>query len=265
MSLFKKIGFLILFFSVLIPFQLKSESRGVSFCESEAEFFKSPKGDSSSKTVLILPGGGYQHHAMDHEGYDWVPFFNDLGINVVVLKYKLPSGDPSVPFNDVKHTMKTLKDKSVELGLDPDKIGIMGFSAGGHLASTYATHAEKEDRPAFQILFYPVISLQPGLVHEGSRDNLLGENQGEDNLLLYSNEFQVTQDTPPAILFHSDDDGFVPRENSVDYYLALNKAGVPSSLHIYPVGGHGWGFRDSLPYHDVMLEELSVWLSNLNL
>lgn len=241
---------------------LKSETKGLPFCESEVEFFKAPEATSPAKTILILPGGGYQHHAMEHEGYDWVPFFNNQGINVAVLKYKLPNGNPEIPFEDVKNTFKALKEKAEELNVDPDKIGIMGFSAGGHLASTYATHVENDHKPAFQILFYPVISFQPELVHKGSRDNLLGENIDEETLMEYSNESQVTKDTPPAILFHSDDDGFVPRQNSIFYYLNLNKEGVPASLHIYPVGGHGWGFRETFPFHEVMLKELETWLAN---
>lgn len=262
---FNFLNLLLLLFIFNSSLQIEAQTQGVTFCDTQAQFFKAPDADLNSKTILILPGGGYQGHAMEHEGFDWIPFFNNLGINVVVLKYQLPNGDPSIPFNDVKTTIQALKNNSEELKLDPNGIGIMGFSAGGHLASTYATHANSEDRPAFQILFYPVISFQPGLVHEGSRDNMLGDNLSRENLILYSNEFQVSEETPPAILFHSDDDGFVPRENSVSYYLALNKHGVPSSLHIYPVGGHGWGFRESFPYHNVMLEELSTWLSNLNL
>ena len=246
------------------PVIMTGQPTGVRFCDTEAEFFKSDKGGPDSATVVILPGGGSQGHAMDNEGYDWVPFFNNIGVNVVVLKYTLPDGDPSLPFNDVKNTFTALKEKSENLGLDPGKIGIMGFSAGGHLASTFATHTGKDDKPAFQILFYPVISFKPNLVHEGSRDNLLGGSLNDDTIMLYSNENRVDSLAPPAILFHSDDDGFVPRENSVEYYLALNRSGVPASLHIYPVGGHGWGFREEFPYHNVMLEELSTWLDNIN-
>ena len=262
--MFIRLLYLFLFLNLLIsPIPIKSQNKGVSFNNDRAEFFKASGAGLNSKTILILPGGGYQGHAMDHEGYDWIPFFNKLGVNVALLKYQLPNGNPSIPLNDVKATLQALKDKSEELNLDPDRIGIMGFSAGGHLASAYSTHSSGSDLPAFQILFYPVISFQPGLVHEGSRDNFIGINPTEDNLILYSNEMQVSAETPPAILFHSDDDSFVPRENSISYYLALNKSGVPSALHIYPSGGHGWGFRESFPYHEVMLEELATWLSNL--
>lgn len=262
--MFLRFLYIFLFLFILkSPLPIESQNKGVSFHNDRAEFFKASDADLNSKTILILPGGGYQGHAMDHEGYDWIPFFNNLGVNVALLKYQLPNGNPTIPLNDVKATLQALKDKSEELNLDPDRIGIMGFSAGGHLASAYSTHSSGSDLPAFQILFYPVISFQPGLVHEGSRDNLLGINPTEDNLILYSNEMQVSAETPPAILFHSDDDSFVPRENSISYYLALNKSGVPSALHIYPSGGHGWGFRESFPYHEVMLEELATWLSNL--
>lgn len=263
---FRKISpLLVLLFIMFSGFALHSEVNGVRFCDTDAEFFKAPGEGADSKTVIILPGGGYQGHAMDHEGYDWIPFFHRQGVNVVVLKYNLPYGNPDLPLTDVETTLLSLKEKAGQLDINPDKIGIMGFSAGGHLASTYATHTSGESQPAFQILFYPVISFDPAYVHEGSRDNLLGDVQNDQILEFYSNEKQVKKDTPPAILFHSDDDGFVPRENSVLYYLSLNKAGVPAALHIYPVGGHGWGFRESFPYHDVMLEELAVWLKNLEL
>lgn len=241
----------------------KAENHGIKIGDTELEYFQAPGEKAQGKTVLILPGGGYSHHAMDHEGYDWVPFFNDNGVNVAILKYKLPYGNHEIPLNDVKASMQNLKSRSEELNINPNDIGIMGFSAGGHLASTYATHSESEFAPAFQILFYPVVSLQAGKTHKGSRENFLGENQSAERVWLYSNETQVNPNTPPAILFHSDDDGLVVPANSIDYYIALNKAGVPASLHIYPTGGHGWGFRESFPFHEAVVDELAIWLGNL--
>ena len=255
---------ILLSFSMLFPSFMKGETKGIQFGETEAEFFQAPSDKASGKTVLILPGGGYAHHAMDHEGYDWVPYFNNQGINVAILKYMLPEGNSEIPFNEVKKTFNALKEKAGEWNINPNDIGIMGFSAGGHLASTYATHAKGEDVPAFQILFYPVVSMKEGITHRGSRDNLLGKDQNYKKVIFYSNEEQVDSSTPPAIIFHSNDDGAVVPDNSINYYMALNKAGVPASLHIYPVGGHGWGFRESFPYHGVMLEELAVWLSQQN-
>ena len=246
----------------LFPFLMKAEEKGILLEGSEAWYYPAKGENAKGKTVLILPGGGYSYHAMDHEGHDWAPFFNNLGINVAVLKYKLPEGNLDIPLNDVKQTIQTLQKHSKEWNIDPNCIGIMGFSAGGHLASAYATHSEGDTKPAFQILFYPVISLKPELTHKGSKDLFLGDDQTEERIKSYSGEEQVTPTTPPAILFHSNDDNGVLPDNSINYYQALHKNGVSASLHIYPVGGHGWGFREYFPYHDVMLEELSVWLQN---
>lgn len=253
----------IMFFSMLSPLFIYSQNNGEHMGKTDLMYFKADGENANGRTVLILPGGGYVYHAMDHEGYDWIPFFNSKGINVALLKYKLPEGNSTVPYNDVKDAFSDLKQHAAQLNIDPHNIGIMGFSAGGHLASTYATHSQGEDKPAFQILFYPVISFKLELTHQGSRDALLGSNQSDERIILYSNEEQVNEATPPAILFHSNDDGLVLPDNSINYYQSLRKNGVDASLHIYPSGEHGWGFRESFPYHDVMLEELSTWLNNL--
>ena len=260
----RSIGLLYLSVAMLLsPFISKAQDKGIRLDETEAWFYQAKGENAQGKTVLILPGGGYSHHAMDHEGHDWVPFFNQNGVNVAILKYKLPEGNLEIPINDVKKTIETLQSHAQEWNINPSDIGIMGSSAGGHLASTYATHIEGPTKPAFQILFYPVISFKDGLTHKGSKDLFLGEDRSEARVMLYSGEEQVTDTTPPAILFHSYDDGLVVPDNSINYFQALRKAGVTTSLHIYPEGGHGWGFRESFPYHDVMLEELSVWLKNL--
>lgn len=245
---------------LLTPLFSNAQQTGIRLEGTDATYFAAEGENAKGKTVLILPGGGYSYHAMDHEGFDWVPFFNERGINVAVLKYKLPEGNLELPLGDVKKTIEILQSHAEEWNIDPKDIGIMGFSAGGHLASAYSTHSEGDTKPAFQILFYPVISLKPGLTHQSSKDCFLGSDQSEDRILSYSGEEQVNSSTPPAILFHSADDAGVVPENSINYFQALRKAGVPASLHIYPVGGHGWGFRNYFPYHDVMLEELSTWL-----
>ena len=219
---------------------------------------KNPTG----KTVLMCPGGGYTHQATAHEGHDMADWFNAQGITYAVLKYRLPYGDHTIPLADAEQAMRILRKYPAELGVDPQKIGIAGASAGGHLASTLATHySSPETRPDFQILFYPVVSMDANKTHMGSRINLLGENPSDELVKLYSNELQVTPDTPKAFIMLSSDDGAVPPANSIDYYTALIANKVPATLHAYPVGGHGWGFRDKFPYKRQWTGELEKWLS----
>ena len=218
---------------------------------------KNPTG----KTVLMCPGGGYSHQASAHEGHDMADWYNSQGITYAVLKYRLPYGDSAIPLADAEQAMRILRKYADDLGVDPKKIGIAGASAGGHLASTLATHySSPETRPDFQILFYPVISMDAGKTHMGSRNNLLGKNPSEELVALYSNELQVTPDTPKAFIILSSDDGAVPPANSIDYYSALLSNKVKASLHTYPVGGHGWGFRDRFPYKSQWTGELEKWL-----
>ncbi|MDE6143565.1 MAG: alpha/beta hydrolase, partial [Muribaculaceae bacterium] len=196
----------------------------------------------------------------EHEGHQWAPFFNGQGIAVAVLKYRLPNGDRSIPMNDVKTTFRTLRDSAENWKINPADIGIMGSSAGGHLASSIATHTDGVEKPDFQILFYPVVSLDPAITHAGTRTGFLGKSPILGDQEEFSNANVVDAGTPPAIIFHSNDDTAVHPLNAIGYYTALQKAGVPASLHIYPTGGHGWGFRKSFQFHDQVLEELEAWL-----
>ncbi|MDR0937911.1 MAG: GDSL-type esterase/lipase family protein [Mediterranea sp.] len=222
--------------------------------------FLPAKNVATGRAIVVLPGGGYQHLAVDHEGYDWAAYFNRLGIATIVLKYRMPAGDRSLPIADAEAAMKLARDSAVVWGINPNDVGIMGSSAGGHLASTIATHAEAAVRPDFQILFYPVITMDKRYTHRGSHDNLLGRDATEELEKAYSNEKQVTWDTPRAFIALSDDDVTVPPANGVNYYLALNAQHVPASLFVYPSGGHGWGFRENFRYHDEMLADLTAWL-----
>ncbi|MDE6697487.1 MAG: alpha/beta hydrolase [Muribaculaceae bacterium] len=219
---------------------------------------KNPTG----KTVLMCPGGGYTHQASGHEGHDMADWFNAQGITYAVLKYRLPYGDNTIPLADAEQAMRILRKYSTELGVDPKKVGIAGASAGGHLASTLATHyTSAETRPDFQILFYPVISMDANTTHMGSRKALLGDNPTDELVKLYSNALQVTPDTPKAFIMLSSDDGAVPPANSIEYYTALIGYKVKATLHAYPVGGHGWGFRDKFPYKRQWTGELEKWLN----
>ena len=211
--------------------------------------------------IIACPGGGYVRLAMNHEGHDMASWFNAQGITYVVLKYRMPNTHHDVPLSDALQAIRIMKQRAGEFNFT--KIGIMGSSAGGHLASTAATHFTEDSRPDFQILFYPVVTmLNP--THHGSRDNLLGKNASQELLTLYSNELQVTPQTPPAFIMHSSDDKSVPVNNSVDYYTALVKNGVSATMHLYPIGGHGWGFRDSFTYKRQWTGELEKWLREIN-
>lgn len=211
--------------------------------------------------IIACPGGGYARLAMDHEGHDMAQWFNAQGITYAILKYRMPNGHHDVPLSDVHQAIRLMREHASEWKFT--KLGIMGASAGGHLASTAATHFTAETRPDFQILFYPVVSMDLSNCHKGSRENLLGKQPSEEMIKLYSNEAQVTENTPPAFIMHSSDDKTVPVANSVNYYMELVKHNVPSSLHIYPIGGHGWGFRDNFTYKRQWTGELEKWLREI--
>ena len=237
--------------STPIPFDIEQPSLRV--------FLPAPE-LATGRAVVACPGGGYSGLAVNHEGYDWAPYFNKQGIALIVLKYRMPKGDRTLPISDAEAAMKMVRDSADVWNLNPNDIGIMGSSAGGHLASTIATHAPEALRPNFQILFYPVITMDKSFTHMGSHDNLLGKDASADLEKEFSNEKQVTKETPRAFIVYSDDDKVVPPANGVNYYLALNKKGVPSVLHIYPTGGHGWGIREDFLYKSEMQNELTSWL-----
>ena len=218
---------------------------------------------ATGQAVVCCPGGGYSHLAMDHEGYEWASFFNERGIALIVLKYRMPHANPDVPISDAKEALRVVRENAQKWNIDPQKVGIMGSSAGGHLASTVSTHSDMLTAPAFQILFYPVVTFDYKYTHQGSRHNLIGKNAAQELVTLYSNEKQASNQTPPAIMLLSDDDTAVPSPNSVNYYLALKQHGIKATMHIYPSGGHGWGIRKNFKYHKEMLADLSAWLDTL--
>ncbi len=219
--------------------------------------FLPSKKNASGEAVVICPGGGYGILAYDWEGSDIARWLNSRGIAAFVLKYRLPGSESNIvphksPLLDAQRAMRLVRSNAEKWNIDPGKIGIMGFSAGGHLASTLSTHYDTGDssnfdpveqvscRPDFSVLLYPVISFTEDFQHSGSRINLIGEDADESLVKYYSNELQVTEDTPPAILVLSDDDTVVPAENSIAYYKALRAHHVSSEMHIYPYGGHGY-------------------------
>lgn len=212
-------------------------------------------------TIIMCPGGGYARLAMDHEGHDMAPWLNAQGITYVVLKYRMPNGHYEVPLSDAEQAIRLVRQHAAEWGVRPDRVGIMGASAGGHLAASLATlYGSNETRPDFQVLFYPVISMQPGITHGGSRQNLLGENPSQELENKYTLEKQVNERTPQAFIMLSADDGAVPPANGIHYFEALLQHQVPATLHVYPTGGHGWGFRDAFTYKRQWTGELEKWL-----
>lgn len=219
---------------------------------------------SNGGAVILCPGGAYALLAMDHEGMDLAPWFNERGYALIVLKYRMPNGNHEIPLADASEAIRIVRRHTDEWDIDPHRVGIMGASAGGHLASTLATHFDADTRPDFQILLYPVVTMQDAFTHAGSRYNLLGADQTPEMIGFYSNERQVTAQTPPAFLILSDDDEAVPSRNSIDYYLALRACKVSCEMHVYPIGGHGWGFLDTFPYKTQWTTALSQWLECTN-
>jgi acetyl esterase/lipase len=228
---------------------------------------------ANGTAVIVCPGGGYGNLAMDHEGAQVAAWLNNLGVSAIILKYRLgPIYHHPAPLQDAQRASRTVRSRAKEFAIDPNRIGIWGFSAGGHLASTTGTHFDDgqssasdpidrlSSRPDFMILAYPVISLTTDYVHKGSRKNLLGDPYDPALAEQLSNEKQVTSRTPPTFLFHTDDDAGVPVENSVLFFLALKKAKIPAEMHIYQKGKHGVGLAQSDPVLSTWPDRLKDWL-----
>jgi acetyl esterase/lipase len=237
-------------------------------------WFLPEAGIATRTAVVICPGGGYGGLATGHEGQDIGTWLSGLGITAVMLEYRMRGrgyGHPA-PLQDAQHAIRTVRARAAELGIAPDRIGILGFSAGGHLASTAGTHFDHGNpaaadpverigcRPDFMILCYPVIAFDEAYTHRGSQQNLLGSNPPPELVRALSNEKQVTPETPPTFLFHTDEDSGVPAENSVHFYLALRRAKVPAELHIYRCGPHGVGLGRPLEGTGDWSRACAAWL-----
>ncbi|HVU87888.1 MAG TPA: alpha/beta hydrolase [Pirellulales bacterium] len=232
-----------------------------------------PAEKAGGGAVIVCPGGGYGHLAMTYEGHEVADWFNEYGVTGFVLRYRLaPRYHHPAPISDAQRAIRLVRSRAKEWGIDPARIGIMGFSAGGHLASTAATHFDdgKSDaadpidrvscRPDFAILAYPVITLTGEYAHGGSRENLLGKNPPPDLVASLCNQNQVTSRTPPTFLFHTAADKPVPPENSIMFFQALRKANVPGEMHIYQEGPHGVGLARNNPVLSTWPECLATWL-----
>ena len=225
-----------------------------------------PGKDATGSAVLICPGGGYSGVSVKKEGEEIAKWFNDLGVTAFVLYYRMPNGHDNIPLIDAQTALKIIHKRAKEWNLDQNKIGIMGFSAGGHLASTVGTHFKTNvQRPDFMILAYPVVTMNKDLTHAGSRNNLLGKNPSDELVKLYSNELQVTKTTPPTFIVHAIDDKTVPIANSEQLLKALQDLNVPAELHKFDVGGHGFGMRKRGIPVDNWPDLLKNWLKTNNL
>ncbi len=238
------------------------------------DMYPAPVGKSNGTAVVICPGGGYIRLAVSHEGSQVAGWLNTLGVTAFVLKYRLP--DPSImvntsvgPLQDAQEAIRIVRRHAKEWNINPGRIGIIGFSAGGHLAATLSTHYDEKvydaadetsARPDFSILVYPVISMDAAITQMGSRENLLGKNPSSELVQHFSNELQVNKQTPPAFLVHSLDDPAVPVVNSLNYALACKKFGVPCELHIFEKGGHGYGMRKTNGTESTWPEVCGRWL-----
>ena len=235
-----------------------------------------PKEDKVGAGVVVCPGGGYGTLAMGHEGQDIADWLNSFGVAAFVLDYRHRGkgyGHPA-PLLDVQRALRLVRYHAKKWHVDPGRIGVLGFSAGGHLASTAGTHFDrgKPDaadpvdrlscRPDFMILCYPVIAFGESFTHRGSQRNLLGEDAPEELIRRFSNEKQVTADTPPTFLFHTDADRAVPPENSIAFYSALKRAKVPAELHVYADGRHGVGLGREIPGTATWSERCRDWMAN---
>ena len=235
--------------------------------------YKPAQPNAQRSAVIICPGGGYRILASGHEGADVAKALNNIGVTAFVLKYRLPNDtimkDKSIgPLQDVQRAFQIVRERAAEWNLDIAKIGVMGFSAGGHLAATASTQYNREVidnpkhislRPDFSVLIYPVISFSDALTHMGSRDNLIGKNPSSATIAQYSNELQVTAQTPIAFLVHAADDTVVPVGNNINYYEALLKNGVLSEMLLYPHGGHGFGMNNKTT-QDKWMDNLKNWM-----
>ncbi len=236
--------------------------------------YPAPRENRTGTAVVICPGGGYGHTAIDHEGHQIAAWLNSLGVAGFIVDYRHRGrgyGHPA-PLQDAQQAIRTVRARADDYRIDPERIGIVGFSAGGHLASTVGTHFDQGEpsaadpiarascRPDFMILCYPVIAFGEPFTHQGSQRNLLGEDAPAELVRQFSSEKQVTKDTPPAFLWHTDEDKVVPPENSVQFYLALRRAGVAAEMHVFRQGRHGLGLARNTPGTDQWPTLCQKWL-----
>lgn len=259
--------------------ELGRENRVIKVTDPTIKVYLPDEDKATGAAVLICPGGGYHCLAYDHEGFLVAEWLNKHGIAGILLKYRLPSDEIMIhkevgPLQDAQQAMRLIRNNATKWNIDPHKIGVIGFSAGGHVASTISTQFNRKvykttdttsARPDFSILLYPVISMQSGVTHQGSRENLIGKSPSKKLIQQYSNELQVTKQTPITFMVHSANDGAVPIENSLGYFKALQKNKVKSEIHIFEQGGHGYGLNKKTGTQLQWPTMLLKWMSMHNI
>ncbi|SET31346.1 alpha/beta hydrolase [Hymenobacter actinosclerus] len=241
--------------------------------QPELVVYRAPLDKANGTAVIICPGGGYESLSMGKEGYQVAERLNELGVTAFVLKYRLPNDaaqpdKTQAPLLDAQQAVRLVRQQAAQFNVQPTRIGLLGFSAGGHLAASAGTHFAQplgpnpgttSVRPDFLVLVYPVITMADSLTHAGSRTRLLGATPSAEQVKLYSGELQVSAQTPPTFLVHAQDDKSVPVQNSLLFYQACLHHAVPAEMHLYPKGGHGFGLRNATTKDDWM-ERLHNWL-----
>ena len=239
------------------PFRLVNTTKAVLYV------YNADQAKATGQAVVICPGGGYGKLSMDQEGFLMAQWLAKNGIAAFVLEYRLPNGHREVPLEDVVEAIRIVRKKAKKYNIDPAKVGIMGFSAGGHLAASASNIPAVKDRPNFSILFYPVVIANSYTSHRGSFRNLLGKGFTQADADDFSMEKLASENTPPTILLLSDDDTTVPAAGAAMYYAALRYHGVKAAMYVFPEGGHGWGNYDKFSYQKEWQHLLLRWLNEL--
>ena len=239
------------------PYRLVNTTKAVLYV------YNADPAKATGQAVVICPGGGYAKLSMDQEGYLMAQWLAKNGIAAFVLEYRLPNGHKEVPLEDTVEAIRVVRKKAKKFNIDPKKVGVMGFSAGGHLAASVSNIPPVEDRPNFSILFYPVVIANHYTSHVGSFRNLLGKGFVQADADEFSMEKLASENTPPTILLLSDDDTTVPAAGSAMYYAALRYHGVKAAMYVFPEGGHGWGNYDKFSYQKEWQHLLLRWLKEL--
>ena len=250
--------------------ELKDESRNgkgnfYNTSQTTLYIYKANKKKATGQGVVICPGGGYSAVCIEREGFALAEYFQSIGVTAAVLKYRLPNyGHKEVPLEDAQEALRYMRKQGKKWKVDPTKVGIAGSSAGGHLAAYTSNFTPDEEKPAFSVLFYPVISAEDCMTHQGTFDRLLGKNQAPYLRDYYSLNNRVSPTTPPTILILSNDDRTVPPISSIRYYKALKYYGVKAAMHVYPEGGHGWVGRKDFRYEKDWQHQLKRWMEFIN-